>query len=83
MHFVDGGTDTGPVIAQSAVPVRDDDSEESLRARILVEEHRLLVEVLRWVSEGRVAIVPGVDGARPKVVTSGVASAFFPEGRAL
>lgn len=42
VHFVDAGLDTGAVIAQAAVPVRDDDTEETLAARILVEEHRLL-----------------------------------------
>ena len=54
VHFVDGGTDTGPVIAQAAVPVLDDDGEESLRQRILAEEHRLLPEVVRAMAEGRV-----------------------------
>lgn len=42
VHFVDAGLDTGAIIAQAAVPVRDDDTEETLAARILVEEHRLL-----------------------------------------
>jgi phosphoribosylglycinamide formyltransferase-1 len=42
VHFVDAGLDTGAVIAQAVVPVRDDDTEETLAARILVEEHRLL-----------------------------------------
>ena len=42
VHFVDAGLDTGAVIAQAAVPVRDDDTEETLAARILVEEHLLL-----------------------------------------
>lgn len=42
VHFVDAGLDTGAVIAQAAVPLRDDDTEETLAARILVEEHRLL-----------------------------------------
>ena len=42
VHFVDSGVDTGPIIAQAAVLVHEDDDEESLRARILAEEHRLL-----------------------------------------
>jgi phosphoribosylglycinamide formyltransferase-1 len=66
VHFVDAGTDTGPVIAQSAVPVRDDDDEEALRLRILAEEHRLLPEVLQWIAEGRVH-VDSRPGARPRV----------------
>jgi len=71
------GTDTGPVIAQAAVAVRDDDTEETLRDRILVMEHRLLVDVLSWLAEGRITVMPGEAGARPRVVTRGVPSAFF------
>jgi phosphoribosylglycinamide formyltransferase 1 len=41
VHFVDEGTDTGPIVSQAAVPVLDGDTEASLSARILVEEHRL------------------------------------------
>jgi phosphoribosylglycinamide formyltransferase 1 len=77
VHFVDGGTDTGPVIAQAAVPVRDEDTEESVRERILVMEHRLLVDVLTWLAEERITIVPGEGGARTKVVTRGAATAVF------
>lgn len=78
VHFVDAGADTGPVIAQAAVPVRDDDTEESLAHRILVIEHRLIVDVLRWIADGRVQILSG--GARPRVATGGVAAAFFMTG---
>jgi phosphoribosylglycinamide formyltransferase 1 len=53
VHFVDAGTDTGPIIAQTAVPVLPDDTVESLSARILLEEHRLYPTVLRWAVEGR------------------------------
>jgi phosphoribosylglycinamide formyltransferase-1 len=56
VHFVDEGTDTGPVIAQTAVPVLDDDDEESLRLRILAEEHRLFPAVVRAIAEGRVTV---------------------------
>ena len=56
VHFVDEGTDTGPIIAQAAVPVRDDDDEAALAARILVEEHRLYPEVVRWIARGRVSV---------------------------
>lgn len=58
VHLVDAGMDTGPIVAQSVVPVLDDDDEASLAARILVEEHRLLPEVLSWMAEGRVEVVP-------------------------
>jgi phosphoribosylglycinamide formyltransferase-1 len=54
VHFVDEGTDTGPVIAQVAIPVLDDDTADSLRARILVEEHKIYPRVLRAIAEGRV-----------------------------
>jgi phosphoribosylglycinamide formyltransferase-1 len=77
VHFVDAGTDTGPIIAQAAVPVRDDDDESSLRDRILVLEHRMLVDVLRWVSEDRVTLVPGKEGGRARVITRGVTAALF------
>jgi phosphoribosylglycinamide formyltransferase-1 len=56
VHFVDEGTDTGPIIAQAAVPVLPGDTEESLSARILVEEHRLYLDVVRALAEGRVKI---------------------------
>jgi phosphoribosylglycinamide formyltransferase-1 len=56
VHFVDEGVDTGPIIAQAAVPVRDDDTEESLSERILVEEHRLYPDVIRRFAEGRLAL---------------------------
>ncbi len=54
VHFVDEGTDSGPVIAQTAVPVLDEDDERTLASRILAEEHRLLPCVIRWIAEGRV-----------------------------
>jgi phosphoribosylglycinamide formyltransferase 1 len=57
VHFVDEGVDTGPIIAQASVPVRDDDTEATLSARILVEEHRLYPEVVRLFAEGRLELV--------------------------
>ncbi|MDP9149964.1 MAG: phosphoribosylglycinamide formyltransferase [Myxococcota bacterium] len=56
VHLVDHGTDTGPIVAQAAVAVNDDDDEESLRARILACEHQLLPRVLQWLAEGRVSV---------------------------
>ncbi|UCF30179.1 MAG: phosphoribosylglycinamide formyltransferase [bacterium] len=55
-HFVDEGTDTGPIILQAVVPVLPDDNEETLAARILKEEHRIYPESLRLWSEGRLKI---------------------------
>ena len=56
VHFVDEGTDTGPVILQKAVPILEKDGLESLSARILAEEHSLYVQALKLISEGRVRI---------------------------
>jgi len=56
VHFVDEGTDTGPVIAQAAVPVLPGDTEETLAARVLVEEHRLYPQVIQWFAEGRLSV---------------------------
>ena len=56
VHFVDENLDAGPIVLQSAVPVRDDDTEESLSSRILAEEHRIYSEAVRIVLEGRYRI---------------------------
>ena len=52
VHFVDENLDSGPILAQRAVPVFDDDTVESLSARILREEHRIYTEALRVVMSG-------------------------------
>ncbi len=64
VHFVDAGTDTGPIITQRAVPVLEDDSLETLRERILAQEHRALPEALQWLAEGRLRI----EGRRVRVL---------------
>lgn len=56
VHFVDTGTDTGPVIAQAVVPVEPDDTVDDLAARILAEEHRLLPRVVNWIARGMVRL---------------------------
>jgi phosphoribosylglycinamide formyltransferase-1 len=56
VHFVDAGVDTGPIILQAAVPVRDDDTPDTLAARILKEEHRIYPEALQLLAEGRVRV---------------------------
>lgn len=53
VHRVDEGVDTGPIVAQEAVPVRPDDDEAALLRRLHAVEHRLYPEVLRAVAEGR------------------------------
>lgn len=67
VHFVDEGMDTGPIIAQKSVPVFDNDDEDSLHARLQVEEHKLYPTVIRWYAENRISfagrrvIVKGSD----------------------
>lgn len=56
VHFVDEGMDTGPIIIQAAVPVHQDDSEESLSERILTFEHKIYPEAIRLFSEGRIEV---------------------------
>ena len=56
VHFVDEGTDTGPVIVQAVVPVEPDDTEEILARRILEQEHRLYPQAIHWFAEGRLSV---------------------------
>ncbi|ABZ85608.1 phosphoribosylglycinamide formyltransferase [Heliomicrobium modesticaldum Ice1] len=56
VHFVDEGLDSGPIILQAVVPVHPDDNEDTLAARILKEEHRILPEALQLLAEGRLRI---------------------------
>ena len=56
VHFVDAGCDTGPIIAQVAVPVKNDDTEETLAERILKEEHKLFPKVIGLISAGKVRV---------------------------
>jgi phosphoribosylglycinamide formyltransferase-1 len=56
VHFVDEGVDTGPIIIQSAVQVFDDDTEETLAARILEEEHRIYPQAIQFFAEGKIEI---------------------------
>lgn len=60
VHIVDEGMDTGPIIAQAVVPVLDDDTAETLAARILKEEHRIYSEAICLMLEGRIRF----DGRR-------------------
>jgi phosphoribosylglycinamide formyltransferase 1 len=56
VHFIDEGVDTGPIVLQAAVPVERGDTEETLAARILVQEHRLYPEAVRLFAQGRLRI---------------------------
>jgi len=63
VHFVDEGTDTGPIVAQAIVPVLPDDTEAALAARILVEEHRLYPQAIQWFAQGLLSL----DGRHVRV----------------
>ena len=80
VHLVDAGTDTGPVLAQAAVPVLEGDDRDALAARILVREHELLVRALGWLAQGLVEVEPGAAGQRPIVRVRGAATALGIEG---
>jgi len=67
VHLVDAGTDTGPIIVQRAAPVLDDDTPETLHARIQIEEHKAYPDALQWIAEGRIAI----DGRRVRIRKNG------------
>ncbi len=56
VHFVDENLDAGPIVLQAVVPVQDDDTEETLSARILAEEHKIYSQAVRIVLEGRYKI---------------------------
>lgn len=67
VHFVTDDVDAGPIVLQAAVPVLDEDTVESLSARILAEEHRILPEAVRLFSEGRLRI----EGRRVRILPEG------------
>lgn len=67
VHFVDEGTDTGPIVLQAAVPVLPDDTEATLSARILAEEHRIYPDAIRLFAEGRLHI----EGRRVRILGEG------------
>ena len=56
VHLVDDGVDTGPIVCQAVVPVLDDDTVDTLAARILKEEHRIYSEAIRLLIEDRIRI---------------------------
>jgi phosphoribosylglycinamide formyltransferase-1 len=66
VHFADQAFDHGPIIAQEAVEIRDDDTLETLEARIHVVEHRLYPEVLAALAEGRVTVEGRTVRVRPR-----------------
>ena len=67
VHLVTGELDGGPIVLQSAVPVRDDDTVDVLSARILIEEHRIYPEAVRMILDGRWRL----EGRRILLTTAG------------
>ena len=63
VHFVDDGTDTGPIILQRVVPIHEDDTSETLHARIQKEEHKAYPEALRLLAAGKLS----VEGRRVRI----------------
>ncbi len=64
VHFADEGIDTGPIILQETVPVKEDDTEETLAERILTVEHQLYPRAIQLYSEGRLL----VEGRRVRIL---------------
>lgn len=76
VHLVDAGTDTGPVVAQAAVPILEGDDRERLAARILAQEHALLVRVLGFIAAGKLSVTPALEGRRAEVRVAGEQTSF-------
>ena len=82
VHFVTPEMDSGPIVAQGAVPVLDDDTPETLAARILEAEHVLYPMAVRLIAEGRVRIEDGVTRVRDgDLPSSGTAALMWPRSR--
>jgi phosphoribosylglycinamide formyltransferase-1 len=73
VHFVTPMLDHGPIVAQAAVPVLANDTEDALAARVLAQEHRVYPQAVRWFCEDRLRLTPKgavlLDGARPSATT--------------
>lgn len=59
VHFVTADLDHGPIVAQAAVPVLPEDTEQALAARVLAQEHLIYPRAVRWFVEGRLAVADG------------------------
>ena len=57
VHFVDDGVDSGPIIVQAIVKVKDDDTEETLAKRILAKEHKAYSEAVKLIAENKIKVV--------------------------
>ena len=57
VHFVDEGVDTGPILVQKTVKIKNDDTEETLSKRILAKEHKAYPEAVRLIAEKKINVV--------------------------
>jgi len=73
VHFVRAEMDDGPIVVQAAVPVLQDDTAETLAARVLLAEHRCYPQAVRWIAERRVRI----EGVRAIVLDAPAGEAFI------
>ena len=76
VHFVTPALDHGPIVIQAAVPVLDGDSEETLAARVLAQEHVIYPQAVRWFAEGRLQLLDG--RVRVAGATGGAATLIAP-----
>ena len=67
VHFVTADLDHGPIVLQAIIDVRQDDTPDSLAARLLVQEHTIYPRAVRWFVEGRLSIEHGVVRVSPDV----------------
>jgi len=74
VHFVTVELDHGPIVAQAAVPVRADDTPDTLAARVLAQEHRIYPQAIRWFAEGRLVNVDGRVNLKDDLASQSVLS---------
>jgi phosphoribosylglycinamide formyltransferase 1 len=67
VHLVDAGTDTGPILAQRALPILEGEDVDSLKARLLTVEHETLIDALQNIARRGLRVTPGAPGERPRV----------------
>lgn len=74
VHFVTAQLDHGPIVVQAAVPVRADDTPDTLEARVLAQEHRIYPQAIRWFAEGRLVNVQGRVNLKDDLASQSVLS---------
>ncbi len=74
VHFVTADLDHGPIVIQAAVPVRADDTPDTLAARVLAQEHRIYPQAIRWFAEGRLVNTQGRVNLKDDLTSQSVLS---------